>query len=221
MVIPSAQGTLHLELESSATEQEQETNEEPATPQIETKTGAADNRNDHGDELTCRAGVQPNSPPLARVKLICSVKVPPCQRALVDVHTHGMLGMVRLEPTRKKMGSLQIGESLHDFTDDSMAGLAATNHGHVTRVLRKGATLGEAFSINTVDPKDMLGDNPKMFTHKSVLMLILSCEPEDQSSWDSLALFPGLRRKREAWYTLHGCLCACAKKPVYFPYITL
>ena len=27
----------------------------------------------------------------------------------------------------------------------------------------------------------------------------------------NLASFPGLRRKREAWYTLHGCLCACAK----------
>ena len=28
-----------------------------------------------------------------------------------------------------------------------------------------------------------------------------------------LASFPGLRRKREAWYTLHWCLCAC----VYIP----
>ena len=32
-----------------------------------------------------------------------------------------------------------------------------------------------------------------------------------------LASFPGLRRKREAWYTLHRCLCACVKNNRIFP----
>ena len=35
--------------------------------------------------------------------------------------------------------------------------------------------------------------------------------------YQPIASFPGLRRKREAWYTLHGCLCACVKNSHIFP----
>ena len=180
----------------SGTGQEQGTDAEPATPQSDTKTGAANDHDDRGDELTCRAGAQSNSLPSARIKLISSVKVLPCQSALVDIHARGMLRRAMLEPTRKKMGSLQIGESLLDFTDNGTARLAVTNHGHVTRVLWKGTTLGEAFDINTVDPEYVLGGNPELFTLRSVLtlksvpVLLPSCEPEDQSSCNSSAPAP-------------------------------
>ena len=56
--VENTEGTQAMKLpenEESATDQEQGTDGEPATPQSDTKTGAADDRNYHGDELTCRA----------------------------------------------------------------------------------------------------------------------------------------------------------------------
>ena len=87
------------------------------------------------------------------MKLISSVKVPPHQSAVVQVHAKGTLGTAILELVLNEM---EVGESLLDFSSEGTAWVALTNHSHLTRVLRKGTTIGDAFGAEPVDPGDVL-----------------------------------------------------------------
>ena len=58
-----------------------------------------------------------------------------------------------MEPVLKKM---EVGESLLDFSSEGTAWVALTNPSHLTRVLRKGTTIGDAFGAEPVDPGDVL-----------------------------------------------------------------
>ena len=69
------------------------------------------------------------------------------------MHAKGALGTAIFEPVLKKM---EVGESLLDFSSEGTAWVALTNPSHLTRVLRKGTTIGDAFGAEPVDPGDVL-----------------------------------------------------------------
>ena len=71
--------------------------------------------------------------PLGPVKLISSIKVPPRKSAIVPVQAMSASGTLLLEPMLQKMNSLEVGESLLDFTNEGTSQLVVTNPTHWSR----------------------------------------------------------------------------------------
>ena len=94
--------------------------------------------------------------PLGRVKLISSIKVPPRKSAIVPVQAMGASGTVLLELMLQKMNSLEVEESLLDFTNEGTSQLVVTNRTHFTRVVQKGAIVGTVSEAEPVDPAALL-----------------------------------------------------------------
>ena len=85
------------------------------------------------------------------------------------------------EPVLKKM---EVGESLLDFSSEGTACVALTNPSHLTRVLRKGTTIGDAFGAEPVDPGYVLVNLPHF--EVSPLQLMDSAEALEDTDPNSL-----------------------------------
>lgn len=93
----------------------------------------------------------------ARVKLISSIRVPPCKSAVVPVRVQGStIGAVILEPLRKTSSPLEVAESLLDINEDGVAHLVISNPTFVTRVMWRGTAVGTVVEANIVDPSELL-----------------------------------------------------------------
>ena len=83
-----------------------------------------------------------------RVKLISSVKLP-LHKSTVEAP--GTVGAVLLEAIAGEMNSLEVGESLLDFTEGGIAKLAVANCSCFTRVVHKGTVVGTVSEARVMD----------------------------------------------------------------------
>ena len=86
-----------------------------------------------------------------RVKLISSVKLPQHKSTVVQVEAPGTVGAVLLEAIPREMNSLEVGESLLDFTEGGIAKLAVANCSCFTRVVHKGTVVGTVSEVTVID----------------------------------------------------------------------
>ena len=95
--------------------------------------------------------------------------MPPWKSAIVPVQAKGASGAVLLEPMLQKMNSLEVGESLLDFSNEGTSQLVMTNPTCFTRVVQKGAIVGTISEAEPVDPAALLVEPTQHEDEQAVL----------------------------------------------------
>ena len=77
----------------------------------------------------------------------------------------GTVGTVLLEAVSGEMNSLEVGESLLDFTEEGFACLAVANPSCFTRIVHKGTLVGTVSEATILDPLSLCGEGAEPPSH--------------------------------------------------------